>query len=841
MSNSKTDYGSGINIVSSSNVTLNSVTSTDNAAAGLIVNSSTVIALGYDSYKLEDSDITIWSKGTVKNVASIKTDSVTKYYPTIQAAITAAVDGNTVNVAAGTYNIGENKILVDKGIRLIGAGMDVTKIIGTVHRAGSIANNNATVLLQYNTRTVDASYTGVEGKDNKYRTLQAAITAANAGDIINVAAGTYWEDITINKAVTINGTNAGVAYNGTRGAETIIKDSKITVTADGVIIRGIKSDYKYVGWQEGRYMLDAQCSRLTVENCIFANTSENSGGAVYSLINLRGGEVTYYKFTGNMFTDVATTLGVSNVTEHAIIQSNGTKSNVDIQNNLFEISENAFFNSAFSGLIANNRFTTTPSLLSNISSDYFRNISALNSDKLVGVIIENNTFENLKYNVLLLGGSATVRNNTFRNNSNGTWIYMFDSASNISISTNTLDFGNNVAKGIFLSANASSVNVSIHNNKFIDVSNIIFAIKYVGIGNPLNAVNNYWGNAMPDFSRLVIGNVQASPYYANADMTIIKENQSSVLTIDPAIITVHNNGGALYDYVDVVSMAAGDTIKVYELATDGTVIGSNTVASDGKTSVQIINAFGETSGVTWVTVTRGTEESPRVQVYYDAEMTAPTAIILTSEDTLPNDEGGVQNVITWTGSTSPSVVEYVILREKSGISSESIYLPSNDRLGGTDRIYTDTTAIAGETYSYYVQAGNGQQTFTQSQGTEVTTVTDSVQSVGQNAAPTAAISTVATEIAAILEETPVAEQGVPTEVLTALGPTTVDNNDGKITGVTTAMEYKLSTAEEFIKVTAEEIASLASGTYQVRYAAKEGFNAGATAEVVIPAYMAPTV
>jgi len=42
------------------------------------------------------------------------------------------------------------------------------------------------------------------------------------------------------------------------------------------------------------------------------------------------------------------------------------------------------------------------------------------------------------------------------------------------------------------------------------------------------------------------------------------------------------------------------------------------------------------------------------------------------------------------------------------------------------------------------------------------------------------------------------------------------NNDGKLTGVTTAMEYKLSTDDTWISVTDSEVTGLTNGTYHVR-------------------------
>lgn len=81
------------------------------------------------------------------------------------------------------------------------------------------------------------------------------------------------------------------------------------------------------------------------------------------------------------------------------------------------------------------------------------------------------------------------------------------------------------------------------------------------------------------------------------------------------------------------------------------------------------------------------------------------------------------------------------------------------------------------------------------------------------------------------------EQAAPVG-LVGVAPTTAANNDGKITGTTKALEYKLSTVTEYVYATDVEIASLVPGTYQVRYAAKEGFNAGRSAEVIVPVFTA---
>lgn len=77
-----------------------------------------------------------------------------------------------------------------------------------------------------------------------------------------------------------------------------------------------------------------------------------------------------------------------------------------------------------------------------------------------------------------------------------------------------------------------------------------------------------------------------------------------------------------------------------------------------------------------------------------------------------------------------------------------------------------------------------------------------------------------------------AAQDAPTG-LAGVAPTSYVLSDGSITGTTTLMEYKLSTDVTYITVTGTSITGLVAGTYNVRYAAKTGYNAGTVADVVV--------
>ena len=77
-----------------------------------------------------------------------------------------------------------------------------------------------------------------------YATITAAIAAASAGDIIRIAAGTYSEHVDVNKDVTLEGANHGIAGNGARGAETVITGG-MKISADGASVDGVAISGSY--------------------------------------------------------------------------------------------------------------------------------------------------------------------------------------------------------------------------------------------------------------------------------------------------------------------------------------------------------------------------------------------------------------------------------------------------------------------------------------------------------------------------------------------------------------------------------------------------------------------
>ena len=104
--------------------------------------------------------------------------------------------------------------------------------------------------------------------------LQAAIDAAEPGDTILVAAGTFDEDLVIDKSITLIGANFGLSgTDGARGPETEIEGT-ITITGDDVVVDGFLFDINASGVGGGQSVVDLQGDNGAVRNSVFEQATD---------------------------------------------------------------------------------------------------------------------------------------------------------------------------------------------------------------------------------------------------------------------------------------------------------------------------------------------------------------------------------------------------------------------------------------------------------------------------------------------------------------------------------------------------------------------------------------
>ncbi len=333
-----------------------------------------------------------------------------------------------------------------------------------------------------------------------YDALQAAIEAASPGDIIVVLAGTYNEDIVIDRQLTLLGANAGVnAVTGKRGSESIIDGgdtTAITISADGVIVDGFTLD--------GGITLDDAANPIsggTISNNVITG-ADSSVEPIKAQNGIRLGwdtglGVDGFTIENNTITNshekgirfANTKLGddgpqhISNIT----ISGNEIKDNGSAGVETYGPGPNTIINNIISGNDGNGL-----------------NLKFGSGDIVTGNIITNNTGCGI---TLRQATDSTVENNSVSGHlsevpvpsaplvigGKGSGIHIFDTSEGNTIRFNDIS-GNNY--GVFIHSKGDSQ----PSGNSINFNNISGSINY-GILNtlvdppaPVDATNNWWGN-----------------------------------------------------------------------------------------------------------------------------------------------------------------------------------------------------------------------------------------------------------------------------------------------------------------------------------------------------------
>lgn len=211
---SKNNGGNGISITDCSNISLSNVTTSGNKWGGVALYTKGQYYPG----GIAGVTITNLNASESNPLFNQNEGTFNAGSPFLTTGITASqfTYSGTNNLSAGTseyvwYNTDANNLAA-----YIGAGIGDTSHTKVVE----ISSGNTVVT------------TG--------QTIQSRIDAATAGDTTVVPAGSYTEDLTINKSLILKGANESVnPVTGTRVAESILT-GKILVTASDVTIKGLE-------------------------------------------------------------------------------------------------------------------------------------------------------------------------------------------------------------------------------------------------------------------------------------------------------------------------------------------------------------------------------------------------------------------------------------------------------------------------------------------------------------------------------------------------------------------------------------------------------------------------
>jgi hypothetical protein len=188
---------------------------------------------------------------------------------------------------------------------------------------------------------------GVQCPSPDYNTISAAVAASDPNDTIQVCAGNYNESVTVSYPLIFRGPNAGVSWNGARGAEANVTSAVTTfnllngqnVTIDGFAITGDFGIY-VSGSTSGTLIQDNITTGIT--RALTLDAPGSNAGVLNNLLvspvrsmHLSSGPYANLTVSGNRFSGTGTIFfsGNSSITgftftDNDVLQSSNLASNI---------------------------------------------------------------------------------------------------------------------------------------------------------------------------------------------------------------------------------------------------------------------------------------------------------------------------------------------------------------------------------------------------------------------------------------------------------------------------------------------------------------------------------
>ncbi|HRY52714.1 MAG TPA: right-handed parallel beta-helix repeat-containing protein [Candidatus Portnoybacteria bacterium] len=319
-----------------------------------------------------------------------------------------------------------------------------------------------------------------------FATIQEGINKVATGGTVNVAAGTYADNLTINKSITINGANAGIAGNASRGSESIVdggdSGAVVTITADDVTFDGFKvQNSGLTGVEAGIFIQGV--SGVNVKNNIVTDNFAGIALAAATLNTVENNALTLNYFgiyvgtdtnpsTGNTIkeNDVATTiktpLGEDKYSGDGIYVDKDCNENIFTDNNVHNNDKDGFYfwkssNSEVTGNIisgnvafgiemkgSSNNAVTDNTITENKDGFHIRNTAEVGYSIIGNNISTNKIYDNTRVNLYTDANQDTnfKAENNWWGSANKTTIesklagYGFDLSSETNTTPGTLEY-----------------------------------------------------------------------------------------------------------------------------------------------------------------------------------------------------------------------------------------------------------------------------------------------------------------------------------------------------------------------------------------------------------------
>jgi parallel beta-helix repeat protein len=426
-----------------------------------------------------------------------------------------------------------------------------------------------------------------------YATIQAAINAATNGDIITVAAGTYNENVIVNKSVSLRGaSSATVTVNSTSPGATVFNVTVNSVNISGFTVSCLGN-------------VEAQAGIKLGDNATLCNISNNVLTVCMSGIRL-GSHSNHNTFNNNTLTNNCQGFEVIS-SDYNTFTNNNASLNLKYGFKLESGDHNTFTNNTANsnGISWDGKwvgigfYTTTAGEPGVTNSTFTNNIANSNND--YGMRIHGGIGNTLTGNTLdgnLVGG--------LRLNYNGS----------IDVTTNLLVKNNYITdNGIGVDIVGTLVNVKINDNDISGNDDIACGIHHDGTG-ILDATRNWWGDcAGPD--------IFTNPYYIWTDGDEIGGSNAGDVTYVPWLIHKTLNPGWNIFSAPIALSTTTDTV--------GEALNYWTSDSAKATIVWTYN------GRSWVRGSAATALTPMVPVFLwiNGSATATIDVLMSTSPSTP--------------------------------------------------------------------------------------------------------------------------------------------------------------------------------------------------------------